>query len=225
MRLASNPTCHSRSFICHSRESGNPEVRVLVTCGPTWAAIDDVRVISNISTGEMGHLIAQAFKAKGAQVTLLEGQVTHSLNDQKIKVIKYRFFDELAALLKKELNKKYDIMVHAAAVSDFKVKGALKKKISSDKALSLKLTPTAKLIKTIKRLSPETFLVGFKLESSLKGIGKTLKALFMEAECDLVIANTLKGGYQGYIVNADGEILMKANNKQQIAKNLVKFLL
>ena len=36
-------------------------MRVLITCGATWTPIDDVRVISNISSGEMGHLIAEAF--------------------------------------------------------------------------------------------------------------------------------------------------------------------
>ena len=203
-------------------------MRVLITCGATWTMIDDVRVISNISSGEMGHLIAQFFSQKGAQVTLIEGPVTHMMIDNKIKVIKYRFFNELADVLKQELcKKKYDIVVHAAAVSDFKVQGASKKKISSDQALTLKLTPTRKLINDIKRLSPESLLVGFKLESSLipKNIFQTVRSLFVSSGCDLVLANTLKGGYQGFIVNADGEILSKASNKKTIADQLVKLFL
>ena len=79
--------------------------RVLITCGPTWVPIDDVRVISNVSSGEMGHLIAQSFQSKGALVTIIEGPVTQTLEDKKIKIIKYRFFDELARVLKKELLK------------------------------------------------------------------------------------------------------------------------
>ena len=75
-------------------------MRVLITCGATWTPIDDVRVISNVSSGEMGHLIAQAFKAKKALVTNIEGPVTHTLMDKKIRIIKYRFFDELARILK-----------------------------------------------------------------------------------------------------------------------------
>jgi len=217
MRLVSNKKRHSR-------ESGNP--KVLITCGPTWVPIDDVRVISNVSSGEMGHLIAEAFKSNGASVTVIEGQVTHALVDKKIKIIKYRFFDELANVLKKELLKKYDIIVHAAAVSDFKVKGASRNKISSKKALTLNLTATPKLIKDIKRLSPESLLVGFKLESKLspKNIFKMVKLLFTESGCDLVVANTLKNGYQGYIVNADGDILGKTNNKPKLAEELVELL-
>jgi phosphopantothenoylcysteine decarboxylase/phosphopantothenate--cysteine ligase len=209
-------------------------MRVLITCGATWTPIDDVRVISNVSSGEMGHLIAKAFSSRRAQVTIIEGPVTHPLIDKKIKIIKYRFFDELAHALNRELPKKYDIIVHAAAVSDFKVKGARSSKIASDKALTLNLVATPKLIKGIKVLSPESFLVGFKLESSLNSrdaingvstsIYKIIKPLFTQAGCDLVVANTLKRGYQGFIVNADGEILSKADSKQKIAKALVQLL-
>jgi len=203
------------------------KIRVLVTCGPTWVPIDDVRVISNVSTGEMGHLIAQAFRRKRAFVTLIEGPVTHALKDKKIKIIKYRFFDELARILRQEVFKKYDIIVHAAAVSDFKVKGVSKRKLTSLKPLTLNLITTPKLIKDIRRISPESFLVGFKLESNLRpeNIFRTIKPLFTQSGCDLVVANKLTGGYQGYIVNADGDVLGNATNKQDLAQNLVKLLI
>ena len=202
-------------------------MRVLITCGATWTPIDDVRVISNVSSGEMGHLIAQAFLDNRAFVTIIEGPVTHTLIDKKIKIIKYRFFDELARVLSQELLKKYDVIIHAAAVSDFKVTGAPKSKILSNKAVTLKLALMPKLIKDIKRLSPESFLVGFKLESNLnpKNILKEVKSLFTSSGCDLVVANTLTGGYQGFIVNAQGDILSKAANKRVLAQNLVKLLI
>jgi phosphopantothenoylcysteine decarboxylase/phosphopantothenate--cysteine ligase len=202
-------------------------MRVLITCGATWSPIDDVRVISNVSTGEMGHLIARAFSSKKAQVTVIEGPVTHLLADKKIKFIKYRFFDELARILKAELLKKYDIIIHAAAVSDFKVRRSSKSKIPSGKALVLNLIPAPKLIKAIKRLSPESFLVGFKLESNLnpKDILKTVKPLFTGAGCNLVVANSLAGGYRGFIVDPDGDILSKANDKQTLAQKLVKLFI
>ena len=66
------------------------KIKVLVTCGATWTPIDDVRVISNVSSGEMGHLIAMAFRRRGAQITVIEGPVTHRLEDKKIKIIPRR---------------------------------------------------------------------------------------------------------------------------------------
>ena len=207
-------------------------MRVLITCGATWIPIDDVRVISNVSSGEMGHLIAQAFLSNRASVTIIEGPVTHAFIDKRIKVIKYRYFDELACVLKKELLKKYDIIIHSAAVSDFSatIRGGSSKifgvKVHSDRPLTLKLFPTPKLINDIKALSPESFLVGFKLEPELnpKYIFKVVRSLFTSAACDLVVANTLKSGYRGFIVDADGNILNRSNSKQKIAETLVKFL-
>jgi len=203
------------------------KIRALVTCGATWTPIDDVRVISNVSTGETGHLIACALRSAGARVTVIEGPVAYPLLDRGIKIIKYRFFDQLAKLLKREVLQKYDIVIHAAAVSDFKVPRSHKNKIASSKTLTLRLVATPKLIESIKTLSPKSVLVGFKLESKLnpKNIFKTAQALFSRCGCDLVVANTLKNGYRGFILNPDGKILAKADNKRSMAQKLVKLIL
>ncbi len=182
-----------------------------------------MRVISNQSSGEMGHLIALAFKKKGAAVTIIEGPVTHSIEAAGIKILKYRFFDELALLLKKECVKQYDIVVHAAAVSDFKPSKTASTKIRSSKPLVLELKPTQKLIDTIKKISPKSCLVGFKLESSVneKNAASIARPLFVKSGCDAVIANSIKNGYRGFILGVDGQILAKVNNKNKMAEMLV----
>ncbi|MBI3602658.1 MAG: phosphopantothenoylcysteine decarboxylase [Candidatus Omnitrophica bacterium] len=199
-------------------------MNVLITCGPTWVAIDDVRVISNHSTGQMGHLMAHQFAARGARVTLIEGPVTHAWVGQSVKVIKYQFFDELVQVLKTELRKKYDMVVHAAAVSDFKVAKIVKGKIASAKSLSLTLIPTPKLIEGIKKIAPKIFLVGFKFKPYLntRRVAQETRALFDKAHCDLVVANSIQDGYRGFIVDKEGHILAKATNKKILAKSLVK---
>lgn len=199
-------------------------MKVLITCGPTWVAIDDVRVISNTSSGEMGHLIAALFKASGAKVTLVEGPVTHALEVDGINVLKYRFFDELKRILLNECRKKYDVIIHAAAVSDFKPVLAVKGKISSTKAMTLKLLPTEKIIGYIKKIAPDACVVGFKLESKItpRTVKRLSEKLVSEAGCDLVLVNTLRNGYQGYILDADQNILGHANNKRAIARQLVR---
>ena len=184
-------------------------MRVLVTCGPTWVPIDAARVISNHSTGEMGRLIAARLKKAKAKVTLLQGPMS---------------FDEFAKRFKAACAKKYDIVVHAAAVSDFQLKSVSRGKLSSGKALNLPLVPTEKLIKAVKRISPRTFLVGFKLGSTLRGSVKEAKRLCIDAGCDLVVANTKARGYQGCIINADGNVLAKATRKNKIAASLAQIL-
>ncbi len=195
-------------------------MKVLITCGPTWVAIDSVRVLSNRSSGQLGHLMALEFHKVGAQVTLLEGPVSDAFKAKGIKVIKYQFFDELARILKAECAKKYDVIVHAAAVSDFKPAGIVQSKVRSGKRWSLHLVPTEKLIEKIKPLSPESRLVGFKLEPSLtrQNASRLTKELFSKAGCDLVVANTVQKNYQGYVLNPQGQILGQASSRKQMAR-------
>ncbi len=206
---------------------GLKQKRVLITCGPTWVPIDDVRVISNISTGELGQKCALAFKKRGARITLLEGPVSVPLNIQGIRRVKYRYFHELRDLLKKELKKNFDIVLHAAAVSDYQLKSAVKGKISSQKEqLTLQLIPADKLIKTIKQLSPQACLVGFKLDPRFnrKRLLQQAKDLMRSAGCDMVVANSTKPGYRAFTVNSRHETSQTADSKEKLIGLLIKEL-
>ena len=91
---------------------------ILITAGPTWVPIDSVRVISNIATGQTGISLANQFSSLGAKVTLLLGPQANSIQiNNDIKVINFKFFDELKQLLAKELkSKQLDLIIHSAAV-------------------------------------------------------------------------------------------------------------
>ncbi len=110
--------------------------KILITCGPTWVPIDSVRVLSNISSGKLGQMLARELSKKGAQVTLLEGPVETPLTGAasgKIRVLKFKTFDELFKNLKAELKKPWDAVIHAAAVSDYRPKPAEITKLSSSR--------------------------------------------------------------------------------------------
>lgn len=202
--------------------------KVLITCGPTWVPIDEVRVISNRSTGQMGHILARDFKQTGAKVTLIEGPCTDTFTASGITVRKFYFYDELLRLLKTELKKKFDVVVHAAAVSDYRVKNPYQSKLRSGlSSVKLTLVPTQKIINIIRRLAPQTTLVGFKLEpvSSVSTLQKKGVALAYQADCDFVVANNLKNNhYQGYILNAAGEMLASASSRAGLSQRLIKTL-
>lgn len=202
--------------------------KILITCGPTWIPIDAMRVISNKSTGNLGQIAAQECRRAGAKVTLLEGPVTQSLDDPHVKVVKFYFYDDFLRLTKKEIKKQYDIVIHAAAVSDYKLKKPFDKKISSQKKrLTLDLVPTQKIIHLIKKLHKDTFLVGFKLESDINqktAVGHS-EDLFKKAKCDLVIANnTTEEKYNAYLINKNKEIIATENSRKSIVKSLIKEL-
>jgi phosphopantothenoylcysteine decarboxylase/phosphopantothenate--cysteine ligase len=202
--------------------------KILVTCGPTWAPIDDMRVISNKSTGQLGHLMAEDLAKAGAEVTLLEGPVVNPIKSKTVKVLKFTYYYEYLKLLREELHYAYDAILHAAAVTDYRLKKTFRKKLSSKyKRLHLELRPTPKVIQIIKKTRPKIFLVGFKLDTTMnqkiaqKGCGD----LFRKAKCDLVVANTVQNGrYIGYVLNNQRKILSKANSREEMSKTLTKLI-
>lgn len=200
--------------------------KVLVTYGPTWVAIDDMRVLSNRSSGEMGKFIIADLLKAGATVTALEGPVQNPSALKTVRIKKFTFFDEFAKLFKSELKGKYDIVIHAAAVSDFKPKKTFRIKINSNQSITLKLLPTEKLIHYVKHNSPKTLLVGFKLESSasLRVLKKAAMTSMIKNHCDLVVANTLKNGYNGFIFNHNAQMIAEAKTRKNLSKQLVQCL-
>jgi len=182
--------------------------KVLITAGPTWVAIDKVRIISNIATGQTGIKLAELFNRYKAKVTLLLGAAGNKDYpiDKKIKVIRFKFFDELNEILKVTLSReRFDIVIQTAAVSDYRPEKSYTSKIKSGiKKLTLTLIPTVKIIKQIKRIAPFVFLVGFKFEVSMSKnkLIQSANKLMKQNNLDLAVANTIsKQGYQAYILN------------------------
>ncbi len=201
--------------------------RVLITSGPTAVPIDPMRVITNRSTGEMGRLIAQACAKNGSKVTLLEGKAASSRIplDKTITLKNFFYYDELARLLSQETKHGYDVVIHAAAVSDFKLSKPFKGKLPSGRTWSLELTPTKKLVGGIRRKTSKTFLVGFKLETKLTRafILDKVKSLFQDAGCGLVVANVQKGGkYRGCLIWPDGTMSPKVSSKAVLVRILLE---
>ncbi len=202
--------------------------KILITCGPTWVPVDEMRVISNRSTGELGHILTEYLEEKGAKITLLEGPVTHRAQCKSVRVMKFHFYDDFEKILKHELKKPYDAIIHSAAVSDYQLKKVYKEKLRSDlPQLILSLIPMKKLIHEIKKLNPKTFLVGFKLESNVgeKELKEKTSELFQGARCDLVVANCLQDKkYTGIILDRNEKILARGKAREEIAKNLTRIL-
>ena len=204
--------------------------RILITAGPTWVPIDKVRVISNIASGETGILLAKKFIELGAKVTLLLGPAELAYLSNDFKLIRFRFFDELKDALFRELKtKKYDIVIHSAAVSDYGPTKIYSQKIPSGiKRLKLELVPTLKIINLIKKIAPAVFLVGFKFEPGVtkEKLLREAKNLIKEANLDLGVANSAGAKrYSAYILNNGiiyGPLCSKKNMVNKLAGILRK---
>ncbi|MFH0868196.1 MAG: phosphopantothenoylcysteine decarboxylase, partial [Candidatus Woesearchaeota archaeon] len=163
--------------------------KILVTAGATSEEIDPVRVITNKSSGKMGVYIAEEAFLRGADVTLIRGvnAVEPQYNFKDIKICNVK---ELFNEIKKNL-KNIDVMIHAAAVSDFTINNKNNTKIKSNQSMNLELTPTTKIFENIKKIKKGILLVGFKAEykvSKKKLINRAYE-LLKSANADLVVAN------------------------------------
>jgi len=199
--------------------------KILITAGPTWIKIDDVRVITTIFRGNTGIFLAKNFKKKDSQVTLLvNSPYLHKTELKGIKIIPFKYFEDFKEKITRELKHNcYDTIIHSAAVSDYKLGKAFKGKIASGKkSLILKLTPAEKIIKTIRRFQKNATLIQFKLEIKRKGlIRKAFKSL-KENKSDFVIANAfedLKFGYKSFMIDKNGNTLV-INSKNALFEKL-----
>lgn len=179
--------------------------KILITTGPTWVALDRVRVISNLASGETGFILADKFRKLGFRVTLLSGPGTFAKEAKNIEIIRFNYFDELEQLLNRELKSgSFAAVIHAAAVADYRPEKTFPRKTGSlRRKWEIKLLPTKKLIRGLKRYDPGIFGTGFKFEPDagkeelLRKGGELLK----KAGLDLVVANSCRDKrYRAYIL-------------------------
>lgn len=202
--------------------------RILITGGGTAVAIDPVRSITNHSTGRFAASLAKAALLAGCEVFYLVSHnglspfstvlncVSHS-GAENLKIlqdltlffeeygafyheIRYQSFEEYKHLLKNIISsEKLDMVMLAAAVSDYLVSDYSGQKIRSTANLNIQLKPAPKLIEAIKKWCPSLFLVGFKLliDACDEELIAVAREGFVKHQADLIIANNLISIQQG----------------------------
>jgi len=158
-------------------------MRIVITGGPGGEPIDEVRYITNQSTGELSVKLARRFAEAGHPVELFLGRgAIWRLESAKY----FQTTDELGRMLGDLTDRNYvDAVFHAAALSDFGVEeiivdGARTKaaKISSDaESIQLLLRPRPKLIRQLRELFPSAYIVGWKFELDGKPEDAVLEGL------------------------------------------------
>ena len=213
-------------------------MRVLITAGATEVPIDRVRAITNIFSGRTGTEIAAAFGyTSGHDVTLL----TSNPFPTPFRVLAFRTFDELAALMESEITTGgYDLVIHSAAVSDYRVACVLTrgtdgnlvpldasgKMGSHHDRLFLELERTPKLVERIK--SAWGFrgrIVQFKLEVGVTDYELIVRAraALARSQGDFVVANCLEWMRErAYLIGADGSVesVLRADLPQALVRRI-----
>ncbi|MBP7496450.1 MAG: bifunctional phosphopantothenoylcysteine decarboxylase/phosphopantothenate--cysteine ligase CoaBC [Bacteroidales bacterium] len=207
--------------------------KILITGGPTHEKIDNVRFISNYSTGTTAYYLANEIAARGGAVTLISGPVCRELtklvNNNNIKVIDVVSASQMHNECVNQFQEN-SICIMAAAVADYTLKplsaGKYKK---SGEDITLNLYPSKDILKELGLIkSKNQFLVGFALESENELINA--KEKIKSKNLDLIILNSLKdeGAGFGYSTNKI-TIIDKNNNttayplksKYEVVKDIV----
>jgi phosphopantothenoylcysteine decarboxylase/phosphopantothenate--cysteine ligase len=168
------------------------KLKILITAGGTKVPIDSVRSITNTSTGRTGAQLADYFTKKNYEVDLLLSRDGFS-PVYCGNITRFTTYDDLARLMEEKIKRnKYDLIVHAAAVSDFKVARPAKGKLASGEKQTLVLEPTEKLLHKIKVWSKKSKVIGFKLTDTAdqKARKVAVSKIFAQG-AELVVHNDL----------------------------------
>ena len=180
---------------------------VLVTAGPTIEYIDPVRIITNRSSGKMGMAIANEALRRGAEVTVIYGPGT-APPPYGAKVVRVETTEDMYEALVNELKGGgYDVVVAAAAVSDWIPERSYGYKLPSNtlREFTLRLKAAPKLVEYVKRLSPKSFLVAFKAvyRLSVDGLIEEGYRKLTEADADLIVVNDVGKAGSGFMVDTN----------------------
>lgn len=208
--------------------------KILITTGGTIEKIDDIRYISNFSSGKMGIALAEDCLRRGADVLLLRAK-NAVIPSTAISEELFTSSDNLLALLQKHI-KNFDILFHAAAVSDFLIEKPFTGKLKSNTSINIVLKPRVKILDLIKRMNPRICLIAFKAEHKVSedSLIQLSFTRLQQTNSDAIIANDVGKDNRGFEVDTNEVFIILKNNKtkkiplaekKDVAKSIIDYLL
>jgi phosphopantothenoylcysteine decarboxylase/phosphopantothenate--cysteine ligase len=197
--------------------------KIIITGGATAEAIDPIRIITNRASGKTGiELAFEAFR-RGAEVTLVH---RGCLGIQGICEFYVQSAKDMNDAVIGELEKGYDLLISAAAISDFTVMPS-KNKIKSGTGVRLMLEPAPKLIKEVRSRYPDLKIIGFKAETGVteQELLERARESMKSSKLCMVVANDVSSGGMGtednnvYII--DSSIKPISGTKREIAGEIM----
>lgn len=206
-------------------------IKVLITAGPTYEAIDPVRFIGNHSSGKMGYELAKKALELGADVFLISGPTYLELSHPRLQLVNVKSADEMytqAMYFYSEV----DIAIASAAVSDYKPKKVYQQKVKkTDEVLRIDLVKTPDILKALGDQKTKQFLVGFALETEDEV--KHARQKLMHKNLDFIVLNSLNDEGAGFksetnkvsIITKDDMVRYSLKPKKDVAEDIFNFIL
>ena len=194
--------------------------KVIITAGACYEMIDDVRAITNLSSGKMGLALAFAYYLRGFDVTLISSAQNLPKSMENLEFLSFKSSADLLEILKNKKLEKDDLLVMAAAISDYtpaqKAKGKIKK---SGANLNLELKENIDILSSLKELKCKK--IGFKMEMDEQSALSSAKNMLENKALDAVCLNVLKA--QNYFGSEQNEVLFITKNSQKMLKMASKY--
>jgi phosphopantothenoylcysteine decarboxylase / phosphopantothenate---cysteine ligase len=192
---------------------------VTVTAGGTRERIDDVRFIGNRSSGKTGIALALAARDLGAKVRLIACNLAQTPKGMDVTHV------ESVADLSAALQESSDVLVMAAAVSDFQVANPHKGKLSRSTVPELQLSSTPDLLAAYTKQFPKSFAVGFALVDQEEDVVKASRSKLETKGAKVVIGNSVSSleGSDTVVqyVDAESEVEI-SGTKDEVAREIMR---
>ena len=217
------------------REKDMTNTSVIVTGGPTRSYLDNVRYITNSSSGKTGIELAKNAHIRGAKTNLVLGP-TKLIVPRKIGTSRVNTSQEMANEVIQLLEAEPQSMVIlSAAMADYKIKEKIEGKIKSGDELKLELVPTIKLSDLIKDKYPKSRLVLFKAEWNVSrdDLVESAKNKLIHCNADFIVANDLSEEDAGFetetnrvlVIDKSGIIKELFSSKFELSEELFNIFL
>ena len=201
--------------------------KIVITSGSNAEAVDPIRILTNRASGKTGIALALEARRRGASVTI----VHRFIQDIPVRQVYAESAKEMLSAVLAELEKGCDALISAAAVADYTL-DASADKIKSGQELVLHLTPTRKIIKTVREAYPDLKIVGFKAEAGVTDevLVHRAKGSMQAADLDLVVANDVSLGGMGtddnrvLIIDREARCRPAEGKKDLIARRIIDAL-
>jgi len=205
--------------------------KVVITAGPTRESLDPVRFLSNYSSGKMGYALAKAASYRGAEVKLISGPsaVEVPLGEELAQI-------ETAEEMKEAVFAEYknaDLVIMAAAVSDYRPQEIMTEKIKkSGENLVLKLERTTDILAELgKNKKSSQLLVGFAAES--ENLLENAQKKLSKKQADYIIANDISNQSSGFgsdknqvsILSKESIVKLPTADKEKLAHQILNYIL
>jgi phosphopantothenoylcysteine decarboxylase/phosphopantothenate--cysteine ligase len=197
-------------------------VRILLTAGPTFEALDPVRGLTNTSSGKMGFALARACAEAGAEVTVVAGPVSLPTPRGVRRIDVLSALDMRDAVMHEVAG--MNVFIGVAAVADYRPKKSAEHKIKKGaQTLQLELEATPDILAEVAALPDAPFCVGFAAES--RDLAKYAEGKRAAKKLSLVVGNLVQDGLGGdsnrvTLFDAAGAHPMPVADKLTVARTI-----